>query len=128
MDLSSLRYTSTHEWVHWDGAVATVGITDFAVSQLTDLVYVELPKVGAALQAGAPCGEVESVKAVGELNSPLSGQVTEVNDDLEEHLERLSESPFGEGWLFRMTPTNPADLDALLDRPAYESVCESESH
>lgn len=128
MDLSSLRYTSTHEWVHWDGAVATVGITDFAVSQLTDLVYIELPKVGAALQAGTPCGEIESVKAVGELNSPLAGQVTEVNDDLEEHLERLSESPFGEGWLFRMTPTNPADLDDLLDRSAYESVCESESH
>jgi len=128
MDLQSLRYTSTHEWVHWDGETATIGITDFAVSQLTDLVYVELPKVGASVTAGDPCGEIESVKAVGELNAPLNGTVTEANDDLEENLEWLSESPFEKGWLFKMTPSDPAEIDALLDRAAYEKVCESESH
>lgn len=128
MDLASLRYTPTHEWVQWDGQVATVGITDFAVSQLTDLVYVELPQPGTTLSAGSPCGEIESVKAVGELNSPLDGEVTEANSDLEEHLERLSDSPFEQGWLFRMTPANPGDLDALLDRPAYEELCRNEAH
>ncbi len=128
MELASLRYTPTHEWVHWDGQVATVGITDFAVSQLTDLVYVELPQQGTQVTAGSPCGEIESVKAVGELNSPLDGQVTEVNEELEEHLERLSESPFEQGWLFRMTPANPADLDSLLNRAAYEELCHNEAH
>ncbi|WP_237226444.1 glycine cleavage system protein GcvH [Rubinisphaera sp. JC750] len=128
MDLQALRYTSTHEWVHWDGTTATIGITDFAVSQLTDLVYVELPKVGADITAGDPCGEIESVKAVGELNAPLNGKVTEINEDLEENLEWLSESAFEKGWLFKMTPGDPAEIEALLDRAAYEKVCESESH
>lgn len=128
MDLSSLRYTSSHEWVRWDGSVATVGITDFAVDQLTDLVYVELPKISAQVTAGGVCGEVESVKAVGELNAPINGQVVEVNTDLEDHLEWLSQSPFEKGWLFRMTPAEPAEIEGLLDREAYLKVCENEAH
>lgn len=128
MDLSALRYTASHEWVHWDGTVATVGITDFAVSQLTDLVFVELPAVSAQVSAGEACGEIESVKAVGELNAPLDGQVTEVNSELEDHLEWLSENPYEQGWLFKMTPADPAAIEALLDRAAYLKVCESEAH
>ncbi len=128
MDLSSLRYSQTHEWVHWDGNVATVGITDFAVSQLTDLVYVELPTVGSEIKAGETCGEIESVKAVGELNSPLDGTVAEVNESLENELEKLSDSPFEAGWIFRLTPSDPAQIDALLDRAAYEKLCDEEGH
>jgi len=128
MDVSALRYTPTHEWVHWDGTTATIGITDFAVSQLTDLVYVDLPKVETELKAGDPCGEIESVKAVGELNSPLDGTVTEINEDLEEHLEWLSESPFDSGWMLRMTPADPNQIEQLLDRAAYEKVCQDEAH
>jgi len=128
MDLSSLRYSQTHEWVHWDGNVATVGITDFAVSQLTDLVYVELPKVGSEIKAGETCGEIESVKAVGELNSPLDGTVAEVNESLENELEKLSDSPFEAGWIFRLTPSDPAQIDQLLDRAAYEKLCDEEGH
>ncbi|MCG6155146.1 glycine cleavage system protein GcvH [Rubinisphaera margarita] len=128
MDLSSLRYSQTHEWVHWDGNVATIGITDFAVSQLTDLVYVDLPKVGSEIKAGETCGEIESVKAVGELNSPLDGTVAEVNESLENELEKLSDSPFEAGWIFRLTPSDPSQIDALLDRAAYEKLCDEEGH
>lgn len=128
MDLSALRYTETHEWVHWDGEVATVGITDFAVSQLTDLVFVDLPNAGADVQKGQMCGEIESVKAVGELNSPLDGKVTEANDELEDALELLSESPFEKGWLYKMTPSDAGQIEQLLDRTAYEKLCEEESH
>lgn len=128
MDVSALRYTPTHEWVHWDGSTATVGITDFAVSQLTDLVYVELPQVDTEVTAGATCGEIESVKAVGELNSPLDGTITEINEELEEHLEWLSENPYQLGWMFRLTPSDPSQIEQLLDRAAYEKVCADEAH
>ncbi|WP_339742307.1 glycine cleavage system protein GcvH [uncultured Rubinisphaera sp.] len=128
MDLASLRYSKSHEWVLWDGTTATVGITDFAVSQLTDLVFVELPAPGTDVQAGQSCGEVESVKAVSDLNSPLDGTVTESNENLADELEKLSDSPFEEGWMFKLTPSDPSQIEQLLDRAAYEKMCEDEAH
>lgn len=128
MNESSLRYTPTHEWVAWDGEIATVGITRFAVSQLTDLVFVELPAPGKTVTAGDPCGEIESVKAVGELNSPLDGEIVDVNGDLEDHLEYLSDSPYEKGWMLKLKPSDPGQIEALLDKAAYDKVCESEAH
>jgi glycine cleavage system H protein len=128
MDLSSLRYTESHEWVSLDGETATVGITDFAVSELTDLVFVELPEMDATVTTGESCGVVESVKAASDLISPVSGIVCEVNETLETNLEKLSDSPFEDGWLFRAKLSNPSQLESLMDRAAYEEFCKSESH
>ncbi len=128
MDLSSLRYTKSHEWVSLDGETATVGITDFAVSELTDLVFVELPEMDATVTAGESCGVVESVKAASDLISPVSGIVCEVNETLETNLEKLSDSPFEDGWLFRVKLSDPSQLETLLDRAAYEEFCKSEDH
>lgn len=128
MDPSELRYTKTHEWVMLDGEAATVGISDFAVKLLTDLVYIELPQVGAEVKQGESCGEVESVKAVSDLYSPLSGEVTDVNSALADDLGALSDDPFGSGWIFKLKPADASEADSLLDRKAYETHCESEEH
>ena len=128
MDTASLRYLPSHEWVRLDGDVATVGITDFAVRQLTDLTYVELPKAGSAVTRGERFGEVESVKAVSDLYSPVTGEVVEANDALEEDVAPLSDDPFGAGWLLKVRLAERSSLDGLLDRAGYESHCASEGH
>jgi len=128
MDQNSLRYLPSHEWAALDGDVATVGITAFAVSQLTDLTYVELPKVGGTVAKGERFGEVESVKAVSDLYSPVTGEVLEVNSVLDEDVAPLSDDPFGSGWLMKVRVTDPSSLDGLLDRVAYDAHCASESH
>lgn len=128
MDKNSLRYLSSHEWAGLEGDVATVGITDFAVGQLTDLTYVELPTVGSTVTRGERFGEVESVKAVSDLYSPVSGEVVDVNSVLDEDVAPLSDDPFGSGWLMKVRVTDSSSLDGLLDRPAYEAHCASESH
>lgn len=126
MDPATLKYAKTHEWVHVEADTATVGITDFAVQQLTDLVYVGLPEVGKQLKAGEVFGEVESVKAVSDLYAPVSGEVIEVNESLPDDLGTLSEDPFGKGWLIKLRITDRSALDNLLDRKAYEQHCASE--
>lgn len=126
MDPSQLKYAKTHEWVHVDGETATVGITDFAVKQLTDLVYIELPPAGRSVSAGESFGVVESVKAASDLYAPVSGEVLEANDGLEDKLEVLSDDPFGAGWMIRIRMSDPAELERLLDRKAYEEHCASE--
>lgn len=128
MDKNSLRYLKSHEWAGLEGDVAVVGITDFAVSQLTDLTYVEMPAVGSTVEQGERFGEVESVKAVSDLYSPVSGEVVEVNSSLDEDVAPLSNDPFGAGWLMKVRVSDPAKLDGLLDRAAYEAHCASESH
>jgi len=128
MDKSSVRYLKSHEWAGYEGDVATVGITDFAVGQLTDLTYVELPKVGSRVTQGERFGEVESVKAVSDLYSPVTGEVIEVNQDLEEDVAPLSSDPFGNGWMMKVRVSDPAGAGALLDRAAYEAHCASEAH
>ena len=128
MDPAALKYTTTHEWIHNDGDVATVGITDFAVKALTDLVYIDLPDVGRELGAGEAFGEVESVKAVSDLYVPATGTVIEVNESLPDDLDALSEDPYGRGWMIKLRISEPSALNGLLDLAAYQAHCESESH
>ena len=128
MDLASLKYAKSHEWVAVDGEIATIGITDFAVKALTDLVYVDLPAVGGQLGVGDNCGEVESVKAVSDLYAPVSGEIVEVNEELSDNLDLLSDDAFGVGWILSIKMASPADLDNLLDRATYEQICQNEDH
>jgi glycine cleavage system H protein len=116
-----LRYTDSHEYIALDGDAATIGITAFAVDQLGDIVFVELPEVGACLQKGQPFGTVESVKAVEELYAPASGVVTAVNQDLLEHPEHLMTDPYGTAWLVKMQLHNPEDLADTMSSAEYAS-------
>lgn len=126
-----MLFAETHEWVHveeMDGQkIATVGITAFAVELLTDLVYMELPKVGASVSAGQEFGEVESVKAVSPIYSPVDGMVKEVNVDLPDRLETLNEDPFGKGWIARVTISDESSLGKLMDYAAYQKQCAEEN-
>lgn len=128
MDPTSLKFARSHEWVHLDGSTATIGISDFAVKELTDLVFIDLPNVGRTIAAGDVFGEVESVKAVSDLYAPVSGEITEVNSALEDDLAKLSEDPFGAGWIVKIQVSDPAAVDALMDHAAYLKFCESEAN
>jgi glycine cleavage system H protein len=128
VDPSTLRFARTHEWVHVDGDIATVGISEFAVKELTDLVYIDLPRVGRALKPGETFGEVESVKAVSDLYAPVAGEVIEVNETLPDNLQLLSEDPFGRGWIARIRLSALASLDHLMDQAAYQQHCQDEAH
>jgi len=119
---ADLRYTKDHEWVRISGDQATVGITAFAAEQLGDIVFVELPAVGAAVVALATFGVVESVKAVSDLFSPLSGTVTEVNGALAGQPELVNSDPFGDGWMVRLAVADATQLDDLLDQSAYDQL------
>ena len=125
------KYTKSHEWVKQDGDTVLIGITDFAVQELCsgnegDLVYCDLPEAGRTVDAGETFGEVESVKAVADLNSPMAGTVVETNREIEDHLEILSRDPWGEGWMIRLKP-NAKSMDGLLDADEYEKLL-TESH
>ncbi len=124
-----LKYTSSHEWIKRmpDGSVR-VGITDHAQHALGDLVYVELPKVGNSYPAQADCAAVESVKSASDLYCPIAGKVVEVNDQLQDQAEIVNRDPYGDGWIFRLQPDDPAALDGLLDANEYaEVVAEDEA-
>lgn len=114
-----LRYSKEHEWVRVDGDEATIGITSFAADELGDIVFVELPEVGATLSQFGTFGVVESVKAVSDLYSPISGDVVAVNEALRETPELLNSSPFSDGWIAKVGSIDPAELDALMDAAAY---------
>ena len=116
-----LRYSREHEWVRVEDGRARVGITDYAQDALGDVVFVQLPEAGADVTAAATCCEVESTKSVSEVYAPVSGTVVEVNDALEDAPEQINEDPYGDGWLFVIEMSNPAELDALLDAAAYEA-------
>jgi glycine cleavage system H protein len=130
MNPADLLYAETHEWVHLeeqDGRkVATIGISDFAVEQLSDLVYMDLPDVGQEVSVGHEFGEVESVKAVSPLYSPVDGTVVAVNDELPNHLDRLNSDPYGEGWIIKVRLNNESALHKLLDHEAYRRQCSAE--
>lgn len=128
MDRSTLKYAKTHEWLDVDGDTATLGITDFAVKALTDLVYIDLPKVGSLLSAGEPFGEVESVKAVSDIYAPIAGEVIEVNNSLPDDLDALSEDPFGRGWMIKIRITDASGLNNLLVAEEYKAHCATETH
>jgi glycine cleavage system H protein len=122
-----LRYTKEDEWVREDGGLVVVGVTDFAQSQLGDIVFVELPSVGATTEAGAPFGTIESVKAVSDLFAPISGEVVAVNDALADKPELVNESCYDAGWLIRLRPRDAAELASLLDASTYQRSVESRS-
>ena len=119
---SDLRYTKDHEWVRVDGDEAVVGITDYATNQLGDIVFVELPDVGRTLSQAATFGVVESVKAVSDLFSPVSGEVTSGNDALAAAPELVNSDPYGDGWMIRLKLANPTEVDELLDAAAYDAL------
>ena len=118
-----LKYAKTHEWLALTGDVGTIGISDFAVKELTDLVYMGLPSVGKKLLAGDVFGEIESVKAVSDLYAPVSGEVIEVNTNIPNDLDLLSKDAFGKGWLIKLRLSDPAEASSLLDAAAYEQQC-----
>lgn len=123
-----LLYTNDDEWIRREGDQVVVGVSDFAQHQLGDIVFVELPEIGDMIEAGAPFGTIESVKAVSDLLSPISGEVLSINEELEDAPEQVNESCYADGWLISVRPTAPAQLDALLDVTAYRaSVAERDS-
>ncbi len=117
-----LKFTEDHEWLRLDGNVATVGITNFAQDKLGDLVFVELPGIGAKLQKGAAAAVVESVKAASDVYAPVSGEVIEVNTKVSDEPALVNSAPTGDGWLFKMRIADAAELDALLDEQAYNAM------
>ena len=117
-----LKYSREHEWIRSDGEEAVIGLTQFAVTELGDIVYVELPAVGSAITQFAGFGVVESVKAVSDLFAPASGSVVAVNEELRSRPELLNSDPHGEGWICRISLASPAELDALLDATAYTAL------
>jgi glycine cleavage system H protein len=128
MNPATLRYSPTHEWVHLEGSTATIGISKFAVDQLTDLIMIELPPVGKTLTAGKSFGEIESVKAVSDLYAPVSGTVTEVNTAVAENVQLLADDPYHKGWLIKVKLDDPAAVSSLLDHAAYEKKVADEAH
>lgn len=119
-----LIYTKEHEWIKVEGNEITVGITDYAQNALTDVVWVELPELGVSVKSMESFANVESVKSVSEIYAPVSGEVIEINEDLEDAPETVNTDPYGEGWICRMSMDNPGELDALLDAAGYKSLIE----
>ena len=119
-----LIYTKEHEWIKVEGNEITVGITDYAQNALTDVVWVELPELGVSVKSMDSFANVESVKSVSEIYAPISGEVIEINEDLEDAPETVNTDPYGEGWICRMSMDNPGELDALLDAAGYKSLIE----
>lgn len=123
-DTANLKYTKEHEWLAIDGATATIGITEYAADQLGDVVYVELPSEGDAVEAGKVVGEIESTKSVGELFAPVSGTIQEANDAVVDKPELVNEDPYGAGWLIKLTVDDASVFDAagLLSKDEYDAL------
>lgn len=120
---ANVKYIETHQWVRVAGdGTATVGITDFAQEQLGDVVYIGLPDVGVTVNGGEEAGVAESVKSASDVFSPVTGEVLEVNDSLEDEPEKVNEDPYGDGWLFKVKLADPGELDSLLDADAYAEL------
>jgi glycine cleavage system H protein len=128
MDRKSFRYLASHEWVNLEGNIATVGISQFAVEQLTDLIMIELPAVGTKVTAGKTFGEIESVKAVSDLYAPVSGEVIEVNSGVTSDVQVLAQDPYDKGWLIKVRVTDPPQTAELLDLASYEKKVAEEAH
>ncbi len=124
---TELKFLSSHEWVLVEGNVATIGVSDHAQELLGDLVYVELPEQGSTLAAGDTAGVIESVKAASDTYAPLSGEIIEVNDELEDSPEKINNDPYGDGWMYKIAMEDPEEVENLLDAGAYtESIAEDE--
>ncbi|SCA55580.1 glycine cleavage complex lipoylprotein [Candidatus Terasakiella magnetica] len=120
----AVKYTEDHEWVLVEGDTATVGITEYAQNALGDIVFVETPEVGRAVDKGEDCAVVESVKTASDIYAPITGEITEGNEALEDAPELVNSSPEGDGWFFKMTIGDASELDELLDEAAYKKFCE----
>lgn len=118
---SDLRFAESHEWVRLEGDIATIGISDHAQAELTDIVFVELPALGRAVDAGDPTAVVESVKAASDIYAPISGEVIEANPEVENDPSLVNSDPYGNGWIFKLRVKNPADVATLLDSAAYDA-------
>jgi glycine cleavage system H protein len=123
---ANYRYTREHEWIALDGSIGTIGITDYAQASLGDIVYVDVPKVGDAVTANATFGSVESVKAVSDLYSPVTGTVTAINEELKSAPDKINEKPH-EAWIIKVELADPAEFNALLDAAAYEAFIAEET-
>jgi glycine cleavage system H protein len=124
---SDLKYLETHQWVRVDkSGLATVGITDFAQQQLGDVVYIGVPELGATVTGGEEAGVAESVKSASDVFSPVTGEVVEINELLEDEPEKVNEDPYGEGWLFRVKMTDDGELDGLMDADTYSDLVAAE--
>ncbi|MGZ4779918.1 MAG: glycine cleavage system protein GcvH [Thermoanaerobaculia bacterium] len=121
------KYATSHEYVHAEGDVGTIGITDYAQKELGDVVFVELPQVGSQLEAGDELGSIESVKAVSELFSPVSGEVVEINEKLAEKPELVNTDPYGDGWMIRIRLSDASEMDELMTADDYEDYVQTES-
>lgn len=128
IDEKSLKYAPTHEWVQIDGDTATIGLSRFAVDQLTDLIVIDLPEVGQTLEAGKSFGEIESVKAVSDLYAPVGGEVVEVNPAVASDVQVIAEDPYSKGWLVKVKPGPGADLSGLLDYETYQKKVADSAH
>jgi glycine cleavage system H protein len=124
---ANYRYTREHEWIELNGAIGAIGITDYAQNSLGDIVYVDVPKVGDAVTANATFGSVESVKAVSDLYSPVSGTVTAINEELKNAPDKINEAPHT-AWIIKVELSNPAEFNALLDAAAYEAFISEETN
>jgi glycine cleavage system H protein len=125
---TGLKYAKTHEWLKLEGDVATIGITDFAQGELSDIVYVEITAVGKTIKRDEPLGTIEAVKAVSDLYSPISGQVIAANDSLKDSPATVNKDPYGEGWMAKIKVSNPAELASLLDAAAYTELAARSAH
>jgi glycine cleavage system H protein len=123
---TDLKYTQTHEWVRIDGEMATIGISDYAQHKLGDIVYVDLPDVGSVLEKGSVAGEIESVKAVGDLFMPLTGNIIEINEKITTNPELVNNSPYVEGWMLKIKVSNLGEIDGLLSVENYKKLIEEE--
>lgn len=119
---ADLKYTEEHEWVRVEDGVGTIGITDFAQNELTDIVFVELPSVGDAISIGETFGTIEAIKAVSDLYSPVDGTVIEVNDELTDHPEWVNDDPYGSGWMVKIELSDPGQVEDLLTASAYQEI------
>ncbi len=119
---NDLKYTNDHEWVKIEGDIVTIGLTDYAQDQLSDIVFVEMPEVGDAFGKDEPFGTVEAVKTVADMMMPVGGEITEINETLEDDPEILNSDPYGDGWIVKIKIENPAELDGLLDANEYSEL------
>ncbi len=128
MDPNTLRYAKTHEWAHLEGNVCTVGLTKFAVDQLTDIIYIDMPDIDDPVAVGESFGEIESVKAVSDLYSPITGDIIAINEKLETDPTLISADPYGKGWLIKVKVEKDATLDHLMTYEQYQQQIASEEH
>jgi glycine cleavage system H protein len=120
MDLKNFRFSKDHEWVKIEGEIARVGVSDYAQKEMGDVVYVELPEIDSEFEKGDPCSNIESVKAVNDIFTPLSGVITGINNKLEDSPENVNQDPYGNGWIFEIRFSNPKDMDDMMTPEEYE--------